>query len=105
MTVDITKTPLEAAGEKPAFFDDPAVDRVLAIAMAVAEEVAVTGERLDTLERVLEDKNILARDELAGYRPGPEVVAERLSTHKAFVERLLRIIDQELKALGDRPAP
>ena len=54
MTVDITKTPLEAAGEKPAFFDDPAVDRVLAIAMAVAEEVAVTGERLDTLEQVLE---------------------------------------------------
>ena len=41
-------------GKRPYFFDDPAVERVLAITMAVVQELAVTRERLDTIERLLE---------------------------------------------------
>ncbi len=92
----------ESAGPRPAFFNDPDVDRVLAITMAVSAEVAVMAERLDTLERVLEEKQLLGRDELAEYRPDEDVVAERMRWHEAFVSRVLRVVEQELEVLKRR---
>ncbi len=89
----------ESAGPRPAFFKDPDVDRVLAITMAVSGEVAVMAERLDTLERVLEEKQLLGREELTGYQPDPDVVAERMRWHEAFVSRVLRVVEQELEVL------
>jgi hypothetical protein len=94
----------DTAGERPAYFDDPDVDRVLAITMAVAGEVAVMGERLDTLERVLADKGVVLSAELEGYEPSDEVVRERLAWHEMFVARILRVVEQELEALKSRRA-
>lgn len=89
----------EAAGPRPAFFSDPDVDRVLAITMAVSGEVAVMAERLDTLERVLAEKQLLTREDLAEYAPDEQVVAERMRWHEAFVSRVLRVVEQELETL------
>ncbi|MCC5870598.1 MAG: hypothetical protein JJU27_19025 [Gammaproteobacteria bacterium] len=89
----------EAAGPRPTFFSDPDVDRVLAITMAVSGEVAVMAERLDTLERVLEEKQLVNRDELTRYTPDQQVVAERMRWHEAFVSRVLRVVEQELETL------
>ncbi len=89
----------EAAGPRPTFFSDPDVDRVLAITMAVSGEVAVMAERLDTLERVLEEKQLLTRAELADYTPDEQVVSERMRWHEAFVSRVLRVVEQELETL------
>jgi DNA-binding transcriptional ArsR family regulator len=44
----------KAKGERPYFFDDPNVDRVVSMVMGLAGEVAVLHDRLDTLERLLE---------------------------------------------------
>ncbi|MCC5863381.1 MAG: hypothetical protein JJT93_15890 [Gammaproteobacteria bacterium] len=94
----------ESAGPRPAFFNDPDVDRVLAITMAVSAEVAVMAERLDTLERVLEEKQLVAREELTGYAPDQDVVAERMRWHEAFVSRVLRVVEQELEVLKKQRA-
>ena len=53
----------KAKGKKPTFFADPQVDKLMAIVMALAGEVSVLRERLDTVERLAENKGLLsARD-------------------------------------------
>ncbi|MBW4504596.1 MAG: hypothetical protein KME57_34885 [Scytonema hyalinum WJT4-NPBG1] len=49
-----------AKGKRPVYFEDPQTDKVLAIVMALIGEVSVLRERLDTIERLLEAKDILA---------------------------------------------
>ena len=46
----------KAKGKKPTFFADPQVDKLMAIVMALAGEVSVLRERLDTVERLAESK-------------------------------------------------
>ena len=41
----------KATGKRPAYFEDPAIDRLVSIVMAVVGELAVTRERLDTGEQ------------------------------------------------------
>jgi hypothetical protein len=97
--LEVVKESVAGASEKrPAYFDDENVDRVLGVVMSLAGEVAVTGERLDTLERVLADKGLVLADELASYEPSTEVVNQRLQWHQAFIERLLRVLAQEFES-------
>ena len=98
----VRKSIAAGAGERPSYFSDPDVDRVLAIVMAMAGEVAVSAERLDTLERVLDQKGLLSLAELAAYQPDESVVGERMTWHQAFIARVLRVVEQELEATRAR---
>ena len=95
----VRKSIAEGAYERPSYFSDPDVDRVLAIVMAMAGEVAVTVERLDTLERMLDQKGLLTSAELAAFQPDEHVIGERMAWHQAFVARILRVVEQELEAI------
>jgi len=65
------------SGKRPHFFADPDVDRLLAIVWAMAGELAVTRERLDTVERLLESSQALSREAIETYRPDPAAARER----------------------------
>lgn len=88
-----------ASGKRPYFFDNPDVDRLLAIVMAMAGELAVTRERLDTVERLLETRRVLERELIENYRPGPEAARERGEWQLEYISRLLRILQQETEQL------
>ena len=60
--IDLAGT--RAKGSRPYYFKDPDVERVLSIAMVIAMEHAVTRQRLDALERLIEAKGLLSRAEL-----------------------------------------
>jgi hypothetical protein len=81
------------------FFDDPGLDRVLGITMAVAQEVGTVLERLDTMERLLVQSGALQPGAVQAFVPDPAVARQRLSMQEAFVTRLLRVVEQELVAL------
>ena len=89
----------KSKGKRPFFFDDPAVERVLSITMAVAQEVAVVRERMDTIERLLEAKEPVTRDAIEAYVPDDDVARERQQWHADYVARLFRLIQQELEEL------
>jgi hypothetical protein len=89
----------KAKGKRPYFFRDPDVERVLSIAMAIAMEHAVTRQRLDALERLIEAKGLLTRAELDAFVPGPDAEAERTRWMKEYVARVLRIVQQETEAV------
>jgi hypothetical protein len=95
---------LAEAGRKPAgkrpYFLDPEVERVLAITMAVVQELAVARERIDTLERLLDAKGIVARTEVEGFVPTYEQAAERGRWSQEYIARVLRIIQQEGEAIA-----
>jgi hypothetical protein len=87
-------------GKRPYFFDDPAVERVLAITMTVAQELAVVRERLDTIERLLAQNGNLTRADIDAYQPDPEAARERAQWTRAYLARVLRIVQQEMEALA-----
>jgi hypothetical protein len=96
----IPLTGAKPAGKRPYFFDDPAVERVLAITMAVAQELAVTRERLDTVERLLERGGKLSRADIDTYMPTPEEATARAEWQRMYIARVLRIVQQEIEALN-----
>ncbi len=98
---DIALANSKAKGKRPYFFDDPAVERVLNITIALAGELAVVHERLDSIERLLDAKGTLSRTDIEAYRPDAQSEEERQRWHTAFIARILRIVQQEMEAMKD----
>jgi hypothetical protein len=90
----------KSKGGRPYFFADPAVERVLNITLAVATELAVARERLDTLERLLEAKGLLSQQEIESFRPTDAQAEERQLWHARYAARIMRIVQQELDAIA-----
>jgi hypothetical protein len=97
---DILMAGNKSKGGRPYFLDDPAVERVLNISMAVAAEVAVLHERMDTIERLLEAKGVLTKKEIEEYVPDDQAAEERQTWHARFTARILRIVQQEVEAVA-----
>jgi len=85
------------AGKRP-YFLHPETERVLAITMAVAQELAVARTRIDTLERILEQRGILSRADIEAFAPTKEEAAERGAWVQEYLVRVLRIVQQEGEA-------
>jgi hypothetical protein len=102
ITQALAKASAKPAGKRP-YFLDPEVERVLAITMAVVQELAVARQRVDTLERILQAKGILTSSEIDAFQPSPEAAAERGLWTQEYLSRVLRIVQQagEAGAPGD----
>lgn len=84
-----------AKGKRPVYFDDPQTDKVLAIIMALIGEVSVLRERLDTIERLLEAKDILAIADIEAYQPDDSVAKEREQWRAEYIARVLRVLQTQ----------
>lgn len=91
----------KAKGRRPFFFHDPSVEKVLNITMALAGEVAVMRERMDTIERLLDAGQLISRDAIEKFVPDEKQAEERQEIHAEFIARILRIVQQELEAIAD----
>lgn len=93
---------LNEAGAKPAgkrpYFLEPQVEKVLAITMTLAQELAVAHQRADTLERLLKAKGILVEGEIDHFTPDAAASAERQMWNQEYIARVLRIVQQENEA-------
>ncbi len=84
----------KAKGKRPWFYEDPDVERVFNIAMALAMELAVTRQRLDALERLLEERGLLAQADIERFRPAPEAETARQLWNRDYIARVLRVLIQ-----------
>jgi polyhydroxyalkanoate synthesis regulator phasin len=98
----IARAGAKAKGKRPQYFDDPAIDRTLSIVMAVAGEVAVMRERMDTIERLLDAKGSITRADIEAYVPDRQAGAERGLLQKEYVARILRGVQQDMEALAEK---
>jgi hypothetical protein len=85
------------AGRRP-YFLHPETERVLAITMAVVQELSVARTRIDTLERLLERQGVLSRADIDGFVPNARDAAERGAWVQEYLVRVLRIVQQEGEA-------
>ncbi|MES1943922.1 hypothetical protein PC39_07404 [Salinisphaera sp. PC39] len=88
----------KAKGKRPYFFENPESDKLLAIIMAVAGELSVVRDRLDTVERLLEQKGSLTRADIEDYEPDESVREARHAWREVYLERVLRIVHHELES-------
>jgi hypothetical protein len=84
-----------AKGKRPVYLENPQIDKLLAIVMALTGEVSVLRERLDTIEQLLEAKGILSVDEIEAYEPDAEVIKEREKWRGEYVARVLRVVQED----------
>ena len=93
-----------AKGRRPEYHDF-ATGRLLSIVMALVGEVAVLRQRLDTTERLLAAKGVVARDEVESYEPDRQAGYERAVETKAYIARVMRGVQQAMEAMAadDKP--
>ncbi len=102
MTQDIDPIALanaRAKGKRPAYFEDSSSDRLLSIVMALAGEVGVLRERLDTVERLMETNGTISRADIENYHPDRDAQYERGLMQREFIARILRGVEQEMQVL------
>lgn len=90
-----------AKGARPYFFDDPTSDKLLAMVMALAGEVSVLSDRLDTVVRLSEERGTFDQVEVEQYKPSGAVRAERDARRADFLDHILRIVHAELEATAE----
>lgn len=88
MSDKIKITPVNR-GKRPAFFDDPAIDQLMAIVMSMSAEMSVLYDRVDTIERLLDKKRHAQSGRYRGFpaRPRHRGRAKRSAQrlHRSFV--------------------
>lgn len=90
----------KARGKRPYFLENNEAERVLNIVMALAQETAVIRQRLDTVERLLDEKGTLSRADIEAFAPSKAQAAERGAWTQEFISRVLRIVQQENEAIA-----
>ncbi len=88
---DQVKLPRTAKGQRPHFFDDPAIDQMMTFFLELMTEVAVLRERTDTIERLLDARGTVSRADIEAYRADPEVEVERVAWRNGYFQRVMRM--------------
>lgn len=81
-------------GPGPVYFSAE-YDRLLKVTLALVEEISVLRDRIDSIERVAEEKGAFAHGDVEGYRPDADVTAERDARRMRYIERMLRDLYEE----------
>ena len=84
------ETPRPAKGKRPQYFDAPALDQLHATLLAVTAELSVLHDRFDLIERVLDSKGVLTREDIEGFPLDQQAQAERGEHREALIRRLFR---------------
>jgi hypothetical protein len=87
--------PRRARGARPRFHDEPAIDRLVAMLVALTSEVSVLADRVATLEE-LSGPGHAAVD---GHVPDVGERAWREARREALVARVFAALDDEIEGL------
>lgn len=101
----IARSGARAKGGRPIFFEEMAVDRLYSLTLSLAAELAATRERLDTVERLLEQGGALDREKVEMYSPDREAGEERGIAMRAYIARVMRGFQQEVEAMENPDPP
>ena len=93
--------PSAARGRRPEFTDDPMLDRLYSVTLALVAELAVTRTRLDTVERLLARRELLDPADIDGFRPEAADAEARGRLQAGYLERVFR----ELAAVAPQEGP
>lgn len=78
-------------------FDDPKLDQVVQMIVALAGELSTSLLTLDTLIRLLASKGFVTRQELTAYVPNPEAHAERAEILRVLVHNVMHGLEADIQ--------
>lgn len=84
------KAPPPTAGRREITGLSVIEDQALAMIAAIASELAVARERIDTLERVLEESGVLDRARVEDYRAEGEAALQREGLRMRMIAKIFR---------------
>lgn len=90
-----------AKGKRPRYFHDPAVDKLHAIVITLVAELSVTRDRLDALERMLEERDSISKADIDSYVPDANAEVERRQRREDYIRRVMRVVEMEIAEVGD----
>ena len=59
-------------GKRPSFFEDPAIDHMMSMVLALGSELWSLRERVHILETVAESKGVMLSEDIERYELSPE---------------------------------
>ncbi|MFM8517836.1 MAG: hypothetical protein ACKODA_08170 [Nevskiaceae bacterium] len=80
---------------EPAFFDNPAIDNLIAVTMELGAELWVQRERMRIIEKILAEKGVVTAELIEQYTPSAEEAATVHAERDAFVQRLFGAFARE----------
>ena len=84
-----------AKGRRPQYFQDPAVGHLHNIILSLVEELSVTRDRADALERLLEQSGVLNSTQLDQYEADDVAAAERQERRERYIARIMKTFSDE----------
>jgi hypothetical protein len=84
---------------RPSFFDDPALDKLLAMNMALLSEVCVLRDRLDAHERLAAAADLFGPRDVDQFIPEDDANAQRTAAREAAVARVMKVLTEEVARL------
>lgn len=91
----IQPVPVSTTGRRsdlPQFTDEPMLDRLYGVTVALITELAVTRTRLDTLERVLARREVLDPEDVESFQPDRSATEARSALQQEYLQRVLRAL-------------
>lgn len=95
----MTPLPKHVSGVRPAFHADPAIDRLIAMVLALTREVSVLRDRTDTLEILGHEAGWLQPGAVETYVAPLPVRQRREASREAMIGRVLSILSEEIADL------
>ncbi len=86
----------QAIGGQP-----PGEARLLAMVAALASELAVTRERLDTVERLAEAAGVFTEDAVENFAPTGEQLKVRDGLRRRIIDRVFRSLREDARRKGE----
>ena len=83
-------------GVRPVFLDDADSERLLSMLLALAAEVSVLAEEVDTLRELLAEAAVLAPGAAERHAPSAAAAERRARRRRALIQRMLRIVLEDL---------
>jgi len=98
--------PRSAKGPSPHFFPgEPAAEQLLSMVLAIAAELSIIRERLDTAEQVAAGRGLDLRAEIERYQPTLADRERREAWRVQFLQHLLQGVTDEVAAAAAGAPP
>jgi uncharacterized membrane protein YccC len=83
--------------KRPIYLGDPDLDRVMMMLTALAGEVSALRDRIDTHEQLALAGQVGTAAAVEAYAPTPEVTQRRADARAAMLNRVYRVLLEELE--------
>ena len=90
--------PRIAKGEKPIYLDERASDNLMAMVLTLTQELSVLRDRLDTIERLIEENGIFTQEDIENFQLQQDSQNIRSERRSSLLDRVLLPIQKELES-------